>query len=154
MSSTNVKIKASTARSGMGSSVAKSAGSAHDVSQRSNNAAAKVRAKAASALTDSETKRTNDTPTSTGNFVNNTADTPSVLDNIADKAKPYLGEHGREVTYGIIGIIAAILILTIGFWPVLLLAVFAAIGIAIARFRDSGINMQAAAKSLAENLRR
>ncbi len=83
-----------------------------------------------------------------------TKSTPSTFDGIIKKVQPYLDKHGHAVVYGIVGIIAAILILTIGFWPVLLLAIFAAIGIAIGKFRDSGISMQSAARSLAENFRR
>ena len=38
--------------------------------------------------------------------------------------------------YGILGFIAAALILIVGFWPTVLLAVFAAIGTIIGKYRD------------------
>ena len=40
------------------------------------------------------------------------------------------------VLYGIIGFVAAALILIVGFWPTVLLAVFAAIGVVIGKYRD------------------
>lgn len=79
------------------------------------------------------------------------ADTPSdVIANAASEAKqdkgvyasmkravsPYVEHHSHAVLYGILGFIAAALILIIGFWPTVLLAVFAAIGVIIGKYRD------------------
>ena len=44
---------------------------------------------------------------------------------------PYVENHSHAVLYGIIGFVAAALILIVGFWPTVLLAVFAAIGVVI-----------------------
>lgn len=49
---------------------------------------------------------------------------------------PYVEHHSHAVLYGILGFIAAALILIIGFWPTVLLAVFAAIGVVIGKYRD------------------
>lgn len=79
------------------------------------------------------------------------AETPSdVIANAASETKqdrgvyasmkravsPYVEHHSHAVLYGILGFIAAALILIIGFWPTLLLAIFAAIGTAIGKYRD------------------
>lgn len=79
------------------------------------------------------------------------ADTPSdVIANAASETKrdkgvyasmkramsPYVEHHSHAVLYGIIGFIAAALILIVGFWPTVLLAVFAAIGVIIGKYRD------------------
>lgn len=49
---------------------------------------------------------------------------------------PYVEKHSHAVLYGILGFIAAALILIIGFWPTVLLAVFAAVGVVIGKYRD------------------
>ena len=75
------------------------------------------------------------------------AQTPSdVITNAAAKAQegktgmfasmraataPYLEKHSHTVLYGIVGFVAAALILIVGFWPTALLAVFAAVGVVI-----------------------
>lgn len=78
------------------------------------------------------------------------ANTPSdVVANTASEAKdrgvyaslkramsPYVQNHSHAVLYGIIGFVAAALILIVGFWPTVLLAVFAAVGVVIGRYRD------------------
>lgn len=79
------------------------------------------------------------------------AETPSdVIANAASETKkdrgvyasmkrafsPYVEHHSHAVLYGILGFIAAALILIIGFWPTVLLAVFAAIGVVIGKYRD------------------
>ncbi len=79
------------------------------------------------------------------------ADTPSdVIANAASEAKqdrgvyasmkramsPYVERHSHAVLYGIIGFIAAALILIVGFWPTVLLAAFAAVGAVIGKYRD------------------
>lgn len=80
-----------------------------------------------------------------------TADTPSdVIASAASETKrdkgvyasmkravsPYVEHHSHAVLYGILGFVAAALILIIGFWPTVLLAVFAAIGVLIGKYRD------------------
>ena len=78
------------------------------------------------------------------------ANTPSdVVANTASEAKdrgvyasfkravsPYVQNNTHAVVYGIIGFVAAALILIVGFWPTVLLAVFAAVGVVIGRYRD------------------
>lgn len=49
---------------------------------------------------------------------------------------PYVEHHSHAVLYGILGFIAAALILIVGFWPTVLLALFAAIGVVIGKYRD------------------
>ena len=49
---------------------------------------------------------------------------------------PYVENHSHAVLYGIIGFVAAALILIVGFWPTVLLALFAAVGVFIGRYRD------------------
>lgn len=49
---------------------------------------------------------------------------------------PYVENHSHAVLYGIIGFVAAALILIVGFWPTVLLALFAAAGVLIGRYRD------------------
>lgn len=147
MSSTNVRIKASSAHSEAKSSKAKGPGNEHSTDRRSGNAAMKD----ASALDAKEKARGKSAPSTAGDAAKDSSPT---FDGITEKARSYLDGHGHAVVYGIIGVVAAVLILTIGFWPVLLLAVFAAIGIAIGKFRDSGSNMQTAARSLVNSIRR
>ena len=49
---------------------------------------------------------------------------------------PYVENLSHAVLYGIIGFVAAALILLVGFWPTVLLALFAAIGVIIGKYRD------------------
>ena len=66
-----------------------------------------------------------------------TADTPSgVYASMKRAFSPYVENHSHAVLYGIIGFVAAALILIVGFWPTVLLAVFAAIGVVIGKYRD------------------
>ena len=60
----------------------------------------------------------------------------------------YTKDHRHAVCYGIVGFVAAALVLIIGFWPTVLLALFAAAGIAIGRYRDGNQKTRAALKSL------
>lgn len=145
MSSTNVRVKASSARSEAKPSMAKSISSAPASGHRNDEATAKA------SVAVEKAKRAESASHAPGGSAKSE---PSAFDDVAEKARPYLDKHGHAIVYGIVGIAAAVLILTIGFWPVLLLAVFAAIGIAIGKFRDSGASMQNAARSLAENIRR
>lgn len=92
-----------------------------------------------------------------------TADTPSdVIANAAAETKrdkgvyasmkraisPYVEHHSHAVLYGIIGFIAAALILIVGFWPTVLLAVFAAIGVIIGKYRDGDRKTRQQMKSI------
>ncbi len=169
MSSTSVKVKASSAHSEVQSAMPKGMGGMSDASppnmasaqgvnpldggdaQDAGHLGGDAAMKTAFAPYSDTTKRTKSAPSPADDSGKRAS---SAFDGIVKKVQPYLDKHGHAVVYGIVGIVAAILILTIGFWPVLLLAVFAAIGIAIGKFRDSGMSMQSAAKSLAENLRR
>ncbi len=75
-----------------------------------------------------------------------------IVDRVSEavpQAKPFLEKNGHALVYGIIGLIAAILILTIGLLPVLLLAALSAIGVAIGRYRDGDATMRNATGSLA-----
>ena len=56
--------------------------------------------------------------------------------------------HGHAVLYGTVGFVAAALILIIGFWPTVLLAVFATVGAAIGAYRDGNRTARAWARSL------
>lgn len=91
------------------------------------------------------------------------ANTPSdVVANAASEAKqdngvyasfkhamsPYVEKHSHAVLYGIIGFIAAALILIVGFWPTVLLAVFAAVGATIGKYRDGDRKTRAQMKQL------
>lgn len=92
-----------------------------------------------------------------------TADTPSdVIANAAAETRrdkgvyasmkravsPYVEHHSHAVLYGIIGFIAAALILIVGFWPTVLLAVFAAIGVIIGKYRDGDRKTRQQMKSI------
>lgn len=50
------------------------------------------------------------------------------IDDIID----FIKKHSRQFVYGLIGLISAILMLTIGFFPTLLIALFVAGGIMLA----------------------
>lgn len=91
------------------------------------------------------------------------ANTPSdVVANAASEAKqdtgvyasfkhamsPYVEKHSHAVLYGIIGFVAAALILIVGFWPTVLLAVFAAVGVVIGKYRDGDRKTRAQMKQL------
>ncbi len=159
MSSTNVKVKASSAHSETKPAMSKSTSNTPTSDHRTDEAVTKTSVaedgntatKASVASNDGKTKRAESTVRTLDNVGKKR---PSTFDDMVKKSQPYLDKHGHAIGYGIVGIVAAVLILTIGFWPVLLLAIFAAIGIAIGRFRDSGASMQNAVKSLAEGIRR
>jgi len=48
----------------------------------------------------------------------------------------YYPRHRHAVTYGVTGALAAILMLIIGFWPVLLIGVLTFLGVAFGQYRD------------------
>lgn len=64
----------------------------------------------------------------------------------------YIEAHPHAVVYGIVGFVAAALILLVGFWPTVLLALFAAIGVLIGRYRDGDAQTRQAAKRLINRL--
>ena len=72
--------------------------------------------------------------------------------NMRTAAAPYLEKHSHTVLYGIVGFIAAALILIVGFWPTVLLAVFAAVGVIIGRYRDGDQKTRAHMKSILERI--
>lgn len=166
MSSTSVKVKASSARSKAQNDVTMKSASALDGSKKEQmlkradgDKAEQMSKEAGSEKVEQTTKKMDGDKVAPAKSNSPTADDAvksksSTFDSTIKKVQPYLDKHGHAIVYGIIGIIAAILILTIGFWPVLLLAIFAAIGIAIGKLHDSGVSMQSAAKMLTENLRR
>ncbi|WP_165045362.1 DUF2273 domain-containing protein [Adlercreutzia sp. ZJ138] len=79
----------------------------------------------------------------------NHAESPQgTLHSIGSLAKAYADKHGRALTYGLTGLGIAILMLIIGFWPTALLVAFAAIGVAIGRYRDGDARMQRMAANL------
>ena len=96
------------------------------------------------------------------------AQTPSdVITNAAAKAQegktgmfasmraataPYLEKHSHTVLYGIVGFVAAALILIVGFWPTVLLAVFAAVGVVIGRYRDGDQKTRERMKGILERI--
>lgn len=55
--------------------------------------------------------------------------------------------------YGAIGFIAAALVLTIGLWPTILLALFAAAGVIVGRYRDGDQKTQKALRNLLERMK-
>lgn len=60
----------------------------------------------------------------------------------------HIEAHPHAVVYGIVGFIAAALILLVGFWPTVLLALFAAIGAVIGRYRDGDSRTRQVAQRL------
>ena len=66
---------------------------------------------------------------------------------------PYVEHHEHAVLYGIVGFVVAALILIVGFWPTVLLALFAAIGVAIGQYRDGDRKSQTAFKNLIKRMR-
>lgn len=60
----------------------------------------------------------------------------------------YAQEHRHAVCYGIVGFVAAVLVLAIGFWPTVLLALFAAIGVLIGRYQDGDRKAVSAMRAL------
>ncbi len=159
MSSTNVKVKASLARSETKPAMSKSASNMPTSGHRTDEAFTKASVAEDGNIATKASVASDEVKAKHAESAVRTLDDagkkrPSTFDDMVKKAQPYLDKHGHAIGYGIVGIVAAVLILTIGFWPVLLLAIFAAIGIAIGKFRDSGASMQNAVRSLAEGIRR
>ncbi|MEG0666585.1 DUF2273 domain-containing protein [Gordonibacter sp.] len=82
------------------------------------------------------------------NTPNGTSSERSVSTAFKRTASAYLAHHEHAVLYGIVGFVAALLILIIGFWPTLLLAVFAAAGIAIGAYRDGNLKIRSTLRHL------
>ncbi|WP_165062151.1 DUF2273 domain-containing protein [Adlercreutzia sp. ZJ154] len=142
MSDTNVQVKASLGRKSNNAtkrktpekdSIAPSVGFTSNAQDRTEQA------KAPTFNADAEETAKNDT---------------DFTDRLPKNVKPYFEKHGHAIVYGLIGLIAAILILIIGFWPVLLLAILTAVGMLIGRYRDGNMQMNAATRSLASIFRR
>lgn len=53
-----------------------------------------------------------------------------------DRWVAYYPSHSHAIVYGLIGVVAAVLMLIIGFWPVLLIALLAFIGVALGQWQD------------------
>ena len=66
---------------------------------------------------------------------------------------PYVEGHSHTVLYGIVGFVIAALILLAGFWPTVLLVLFAAVGVAIGRYRDGDQKTRAAMRNLLNRVR-
>lgn len=101
-----------------------------------------------------ETSRTNrdEARTSQGGFHADTL--RDALRSVRDAVAPYVSGRGRAFTYGLAGLAVAVLMLIIGFWPTVLLAAFAAIGVAIGRYRDGDARMQKMAANLTARIGR
>ncbi|WP_206214733.1 MULTISPECIES: DUF2273 domain-containing protein [unclassified Adlercreutzia] len=75
-----------------------------------------------------------------------------VLEDVRAAAKPFLSRHEHAVAYGLVGLAAALLIIGIGLLPTLLIALFAAVGFAIGRYRDGDAGMRSAVRGIAASL--
>ena len=60
----------------------------------------------------------------------------------------YTQKHRHAVCYGIIGFAAAALVLVVGFWQTLLLALFAIAGVFIGRYQDGDRKAISAVRAL------
>lgn len=65
----------------------------------------------------------------------------------------FVAAHPHATAYGTAGFAAAVLILIIGFWPTLLLALLAGAGVAIGRYRDGDSRMRLVLNRLAKRFR-
>lgn len=107
--------------------------SAMNMGGRTSNAQAKTSGRAAQA----SSNRPADTPSDViANAASETKNDRGVYASMKRAFSPYVENHSHAVLYGILGFIAAALILIVGFWPTVLLAVFAAVGVFIGRYRD------------------
>lgn len=77
------------------------------------------------------------------------ASAPSTWQNIRDGMRSYAEKHTHAVTYAAIGLVAAVLIIAVGLLPTLLIALLAAVGYAIGRYRDGDNTMKAVAHNFA-----
>lgn len=68
--------------------------------------------------------------------------------NLKSTCSSFAQEHQHAVCYGIIGFVAAALVLAIGFWPTVLLALFAAAGVFIGRYQDGDRKAMNAVRAL------
>lgn len=107
--------------------------SAMNMGGRTSNANAKASGRTAKA----SSNRPADTPSDViANAASETKNDRGVYASMKRAFSPYVENHSHAVLYGILGFIAAALILIVGFWPTVLLAVFAAVGVFIGRYRD------------------
>lgn len=96
-----------------------------------------TQAKASGHNAQASSKRPADTPSDViANAASETKNDRGVYASMKRAFSSYVENHSHAVLYGILGFIAAALILIVGFWPTVLLAVFAAVGVFIGRYRD------------------
>lgn len=72
---------------------------------------------------------------------------------VKDPVTPCCEKHNRPLLYGAIGFLIALFILIAGFWPTVLLVLFAAIGVAIGRYRDGDQTLKTYLEQLIKQLR-
>ena len=103
----------------------------------------------------SSTARTANTPSDViANAASQTKDEKrGVFASMKQAMAPYVEGHSHTVLYGIVGFVIAALILLAGFWPTVLLVLFAAVGVAIGRYRDGDQKTRAAMKNLLNRVR-
>ncbi|MBY4798204.1 DUF2273 domain-containing protein [Collinsella sp. AGMB00827] len=58
------------------------------------------------------------------------------IEGMGKRAWIYADRHPHTVVYGLLGLLAAVLILTLGLWRTIVIAVFALVGAAIGQVRD------------------
>ena len=95
---------------------------------------------APSAQTTSPSAQTTSTPSKNTSGV--------LFANMQKACSAYAQEHQHAVCYGIIGFAAAALVLALGFWPTVLLALFATIGVLIGRYQDGDRKAVSAVRAL------
>lgn len=78
---------------------------------------------------------------------------PGAFEGMKQAATSYAQRHSHAMLYGAIGFIAATLVLTIGLWPTILLALFAAAGVIVGRYRDGDQKTQKALRNLLERMK-
>lgn len=69
------------------------------------------------------------------------------------RAASFAQHHPKAVAYGATGLALAVLILLIGFWPTLLIALLAGIGVAIGTYRDGDATLHRFASQAASRLK-
>lgn len=67
-------------------------------------------------------------------------------------ASAYAAKHQHAVAYALIGLLAAVFIIALGIMPTLLIALLAAIGYAVGRYRDGDATMHAITRSIAARI--
>lgn len=72
---------------------------------------------------------------------------------LRNKAGSFVHRHPRAAAYGTAGLVAAALILIIGFWPTLLIALLVGIGATIGTYRDGDTTLRRFATRAARRLK-